>query len=107
MAVLLAVIICPIIFGICFLCQTIYFLYKILNGRQTDYSGLSPLTTIHMTEQEATCCMGWAWTSCIDKTTNRITLKTFIIWYIVGICFDILITGLFYLLIGYYQRIYV
>ncbi|CAF0895806.1 unnamed protein product [Rotaria sordida] len=107
MAVLLAWIICPIVFGICFLSQTIYFIYKILQSRNTDYSGGSPVTTIHMTDSEATCCMGWAWTSCIDKTTNRITLKTFIAWYIVAVSFDVIITVIFYLILYHWHRIYV
>jgi hypothetical protein len=107
MAVLLAWIICPIVFGICFISQTAYFLYKILNSRQTDYSGESPVTTIPMTDGEATCCMGWAWTSCIDKTTHRITLKTFIAWYLVALCADIILAVVFYLVLYRYNRIYV
>ncbi|CAF2763019.1 unnamed protein product [Rotaria sp. Silwood2] len=103
MAVLLVVIICPIIFGICFLSQTIYFIYKILNSRNTDYSGSSTVTTIHMTDAEATCCMGWAWTSCIDKRTNRITLKTFIAWYLVATCLDIVITVIFFFVIRHFD----
>jgi hypothetical protein len=107
MAVLLAWIICPIVFGICFISQTAYFLYKIINSRQVDYSGESSVTTIPMTDTEASCCMGWAWTSCIDKRTNRITLKTFIAWYIVALCVDIIITVTFYLILYHYGRIYV
>jgi hypothetical protein len=107
MAVLLAWIICPIVFGICFISQTAYFLYKILNSRQTDYSGESSVTTIPMSDGEAMCCMGWAWTSCIDKRTNRITLKTFIAWYLVALCLDIIITVIFYLTLYHYNRIYV
>jgi hypothetical protein len=103
MAVLLAAIICPIIFGICFIIQTAYFLYKIINTRQVDQSGKSPLTTIPMSDAEATCCMGWAWTSCIDKTTNRITLKTFIAWYIVALSVDILVTVIFYVVMHHYD----
>ncbi|CAF1215084.1 unnamed protein product [Rotaria sp. Silwood1] len=107
MAVLLAWIICPIVFGICFITQTVYFIYKILQSRNTDYSGSTPVTTIHMTDGEATCCMGWAWTSCIDKTTNRITLNTFIAWYVVATCVDIIITVIFYLILYHWRRIYV
>ncbi len=106
MAVLLAAIICPIVFGICFISQTAYFLYKVLATRQVDNSGESPTTMIPMSDAEATCCMGWAWTSCIDKTTNRITLKTFIAWYAVALTFDIIITIVFYVLLAYYYRIY-
>ncbi|CAF3807022.1 unnamed protein product [Rotaria sp. Silwood1] len=81
---------------------------KVLNiERNTDYSGSTPVTTIHMTDGEATCCMGWAWTSCIDKRTNRITLKTFIAWYIVATCVDIIITVIFYLILYHWHRIYV
>jgi hypothetical protein len=107
MAVQLSWIICPIIFGICFITQTAYFLYKILKSRQTDYSGESAVTTIPMSHGEATFCMGWAWTSCIDKTTNRITLTTFIIWYLVGVSLDILITVIFYLVLNHYNDVYV
>jgi uncharacterized protein with PQ loop repeat len=104
MAVELAVIVCPIVFGLCFLSHTIYFLYKIIKGRQSDYSKSTPVTSIHMTEGEASVCMGWAWTSCIDKTTHTISLKTFIIWYIVCLCFDVLATLLFYFLLHNYVR---
>ncbi|CAF0777239.1 unnamed protein product [Adineta ricciae] len=107
MAVLLAAIICPIVFAICFLSQTIYFLYKVLKERRTDYVGDTPVTTVHMSEGEASCCMGWAWTSCIDKSTNRITLKVFIAWYLVCLCFDILVTAIFYVILYHYRRIYV
>ena len=102
MAVEVAWIICPIVFGLCFLSQTIYFIYKLLNARNTDYSGSSPVTTVHMTDGEATCCMGWAWTSCIDKRTNRITLKVFIAWYIIAVCVDIVITVAFYFIIYHF-----
>ncbi len=107
MAVLLAWILSPIVFGICFLSQTIYFIYKILDARNSSNLGYASAATIHMTDAEATCCMGWAWTSCIDKTTNRITLKTFIAWYIVALCADILVTVLFFILLYYYKAIYV
>ncbi len=107
MAVLLAWIICPIVFGICFIIQTTYFLYKILKSRRTDHSGQSPVTMIPMTDGEALCCMGWIWTTCIDKTTNRITLTTFIVWYIVALCADIIITAAFYLTLPHNNLIYV
>lgn len=73
-----------------------------MQSRNVDYSGKSPVTTIHMTDGEATCCMGWAWTSCIDKTTNRITLKTFIAWYAVAVTFDVIITLAFYFILKHY-----
>ena len=57
---------------------------------------------IPMSDTEATCCMGWAWTSCIDKTTNRITFKVFAAWYAVAVTFDIIITVVFYLLLRHY-----
>jgi hypothetical protein len=107
MAVLLAWIVCPIVFGICFLSQTVYFLYKILRSRETNYIESVPVTTVRMTETEVSCCMGWAWTSCMDKTTNRMTLKSFITWYVVVLCLDVVIAVLFYLLLGQYNRIYV
>lgn len=106
MAVLLAWIICPIVFGICFVSQTAFFLYKMLKCRQTDYSGESTITTISMSDCEVTCCMGWIWTTCVDKRTNRMTLKTFIGWYVFVLCLDIIITVAFYLII-HYQGIYV
>jgi hypothetical protein len=107
MAILLAWILCPIVFGICFIIQTIYFLYKILKSRRTDHSGQSPVTMIPMTRREALCCMGWMWAICIDKTTNRITLTTFIAWYIVALGADIIITVAFYLTFYHNNRIYV
>ncbi|CAF0771867.1 unnamed protein product [Adineta steineri] len=107
MAVALAWILCPIIFGICFLSQTIYFLYKIFKSRNTDYSGDVAISTIHISEGEAKCCMGWAWTSCIDRRTNRMTLKVFIIWYLVALAIDILLTVACYFIITNYHSRYV
>ena len=60
-----------------------------------------------MSDFEATCCMGWAWTSCIDKTTNRMTLKTFTIWYIVAVSLDIILTVVLYLITDHYYKVYV
>jgi hypothetical protein len=104
MAISLAVIVCPIVFGILFISQTAYFLYKILKSRRIDVSGKTAATNITMTDSEATCCMGWAWTSCIDRTTNTITLKTFIAWYAVAVSADIIVTLVFYFLLDKYYR---
>lgn len=106
MSVALAAIICPIVFGISFAIQTSYFIYKTINA-QKPKSDSCLETRITMTEGEVTCCMGWAWNSCVDKTTNSISFKTFFIWYLVGITLDIVVTVLFYLVIYQYQRIYV
>ncbi|CAM4778400.1 unnamed protein product [Rotaria magnacalcarata] len=103
MAVELVWIVCPILFGLVFLLQTSYFIFKILQARRSNGGG-SSITSIHMTDGEATCCMGWAWTSCIDKSTNRITLNTFIAWYIVGLSLNIIITLIFYFIIKHYYK---
>jgi len=87
---------CSTIFGLLFTIQTGYFIYKILKSRQTDYSEESYVTTIPMTKNEAMCCMGCLWASCVDKTTNRITLKIFIARYVFIICADFIITLAFY-----------
>ena len=107
MAVLLAWILCPIVFGVCFVSQTAYFLYKMLRSRETNYSESEPVTTIRLSETEVSCCMGWAWTSCMDKATNRMTLKAFIAWYVVALCLDVILTLLFYLIFGHFNRVYV
>src|SRR5689334_4005749 len=103
MAILLAWIICPLVFGICFILQTSYFLYKIIKSRQTDYSEKTTITTISMTESETTCCNGLALTTCNYKRTNRITLKIFITLYLVCLILDIIVTLLFYFVIYYYN----
>jgi len=84
--------------------QLIFFI-KSPKSKHTDYSGESPVTTIPMPEGEATCCMGLVWTTCVDKTTNRISLKTLIAWYLVGITVDIVITVLFYFILTHFYRI--
>ena len=107
MTVLLVWIICPVFFGLTFLCHTAYFLYKMLRSRQTDYSGSQPLTSITMTDAEATMCMGCIWSSCVDKRTNRMTLKVFLAWYLVALTLDIVVTVLFFVWLYQYNRIYV
>ena len=107
MAVLLAAIVCPIVFGLLFILQTGYFLYKLLKCRQVDRSGEKSTTTISISNSEAVVCLGWIWTSCIDKRTGRMSLKAFIAWYIVALCADILVTLLFYVSLYYYNRVYV
>ena len=107
MPVLLAWIICPVFFGLTFVSHTAYFLYKMLRSRQTDYSGSPPLTTITMTDSEASICMGCLWSTCVDKRTNRMTLKVFLAWYFVVLTIDILFTVLFFVWLYQYNRIYV
>ena len=105
MTILLAVIVCPLVFGILFILQTAYFLYKVLKSRHVDYSGVKPVTTISITDTEAYFCMGLIWTSCINKTTKRMSMKAFIAWYIVGLCADIILTVLLYVVFYENNRI--
>lgn len=107
MPVLLAVIICPIVFGVCFILQTAYFLYKVLKSQHVDYSKGQSVSTISITDTEAYFCMGLIWTSCIDKTTKRMSLKAFIAWYIIALIANILLTVLLYVFLYESHRIYV
>jgi len=107
MAVLLAWLICPILFRISFLIQTSYFIYKLMTSQSVGYSGNPTVRTISFTSCEVTCCMGWIWNTCLDKITNRMLLSTFIIWYIIGIFMELFITALFFLLFFYKYPVYV
>jgi hypothetical protein len=73
MAVLLAWLICPILFGISFLIQTSYFIYKLMTSQSVGYSGNPTVHTISFTSDEVTCCMGWIWNTCLDKITNHVS----------------------------------
>ena len=86
----LAVIVCSIIFGLLFILQTGYFLYKLIKCRQVDQSGEKSSTTIPISDAEGIFCLGWIWTFCMDEKKGRMPLKVFIAWYIVALCFDIL-----------------
>ena len=101
MAVALAWIICPIVFGVCFIIHTSYFLYKILKSRSQNTSG----SGLHITDGEAAWCMGWAWTSCVDKTTKTMTLNVFIVWYLVVLAIDVLFTVISYVLLYLFTHI--
>jgi hypothetical protein len=107
MAVLLALIICPILFATTFLIVTSFFIYKLIKSQHVEYSGNTIIRTINVTPFEVTCCMGCIWNTCLDKTTNRMALSTFIIWYIVNIFIEIVLTVLIFLLFYYGTRIYV
>jgi hypothetical protein len=75
--------------------------------QHVEYSENRIIRTISITTLEVTCCMGWVWNTCLDKTTNRMALSTFIIWYIVNICIEIVLTVLIFLLFYYQIRFYV
>jgi len=107
MAVLLALIICPILFAITFFILTSFFIYKLINSQHVEYSENTIIRTINVTPFEVTCCMGCIWNICLDKTTNRMALSTFIIWYIVNICIEIVLTVLMFFWFYYGNRIYV
>jgi hypothetical protein len=107
MAVLLVLIICPLLFGISFLLTTSYFIYKLMTSLNVEYSDQQTVRTIKFKPSEVTCCMGWLWKTCLDRTTNRIALSTFIIWYIVNICLALAVTVLFFVLFYYQNRIYI
>jgi hypothetical protein len=107
MAVLLAWIICPISFGLTFLIQSGYFIYKLITSQNVLYSENGTGRSIDLTPFEMFCCIGWAWTLCLDKATNRMALSTFIIWYIVGICINIFLTALVFLLFYFGYPVYV
>jgi hypothetical protein len=107
MAVAFAWIICPILFGIVFLILTSYFVYKLITSLNVEYSENKIIRTINITPLEVTCCMGCLWHTCLDKTTNRMALSTFIIWYIISICLEIVLTVLIFFLFYSVNRIYV
>jgi hypothetical protein len=107
MAVLLVLIICPLLFGISFLLTTSYFIYKLMTSLNVEYSDQQTVRTINITPTEVTCCVGWLWKTCLDRTNNRMTLSTFIIWYIVNICLALVVTVLFFVLFYYQNRIYI
>jgi len=107
MAVLLAWIICPISFGLTFLIQSGYFIYKLITSRNALYTENETGRSIGFTTFEMFCCIGWVWFLCLDKATNRMALSTFIIWYIVGICINFFLTASVFLLFYFVIPIYV
>jgi len=107
MVVLLAWIICPIVFGITFLMLTSYFIYKLITSLNVEYSQNRIIRTINVTSFEVTCCMGLIWNTCLDKRNNRIALSTFIAWYIVSIFIAIVLSVLMFFLFYSVNRIYV
>jgi hypothetical protein len=102
MAVILAWIITPILFGITFLITTSYFIYKLITSLNVEYVGQTTVRTITVTSLEITCCMGWLWKTCVDRTTNRMALSTFIIWYIINVCLLLVVSvGVFFVFYHY------
>jgi hypothetical protein len=86
-------ILCPILFGIVFIIETCFFLYKLINRRNVDDRGT---TTISISSGEVSWCMGCIWKYALDRTTNQMKLSIFIIWYIVSISLSLLVTvGMF------------
>jgi len=84
---------CPILFGIVFIIETCFFLYKLINRRNVDDRGT---TTISISSREVSWCMGSLWKYALDRTTNQMKLSIFIIWYIVSLSFSLLVTvGIF------------
>lgn len=80
-------IVCPIVFGIMFIIETSFFLYKLINRRSVDATGT---TTISISSDEVKWCMGWVWKYALDRTTNQMKLSIFIIWYIISISLSLL-----------------
>ncbi len=91
-------ILCSISFGIVFIIETWFFLYKLINRRNVDYRGT---TTISISSGEVSWCMGCAWKYALDRTTNEMKLSIFIIWYIVSISLNLLVTVGIFLAIYY------
>jgi hypothetical protein len=95
---ILAWILSPILFGVLFILQTTFFLYKLTHNRYADDVGVN---SVHITKNEVTWCMGWLWIVCLNRVTSRMTLSLFIIWYLVNICFDVAVSIGLFLIIKY------
>lgn len=85
-SILLGFIICPILFGITFFITTGFFIYKLIKSQNDEYFENTTIRTISISSAEVSCCMDLIWHLCLNKTTNRMALSTFIIWYIVSVC---------------------
>ncbi|CAF0760100.1 unnamed protein product [Adineta steineri] len=77
--------------------QTCYFLVKMMGVERTDYYEETDIRTVDMSKCEVKYCMGRIWTSCLDKATNRMSARVFIIWYLIGLSTFTLIPVIVYL----------